>query len=139
MQMTEYDIIKKYKEEMMLGLQHSFPGLSITELNDAMDYHIIQNCKNGKAVIDNNYTNKKIDTTVLEVLEYIKQCEPIVTSSGVLFKKHKDTDNPLARMIRKFVDLRDVHKAEMFKYPKGSELYQRYNLFQILDKVDANA
>ena len=138
-QMNEYEIIRRYKEVMMSAIKHSFPLLSQVELSDAIDYSIIKRCKNGEAVIKNNYTNKIINSNVLEVLDYIMSCEPIVTSAGVFFKKHKDTDNPLARMIRSFVELRSQHKAEMFKYPKGHEMFNKYNLLQLLDKLDGNA
>ena len=137
---SEYEIIRRYKEVMLSAIQYSFPLLSKVELEDAINYSIIKRCKNGPAVIDNNYTRQRIpDTTVLEVLDYIMSCEPIVTSSGVMFKKHKETDNPLARMIRSFVDLRTQHKKMMFQYPKGHEMFNKYNLLQLLDKLDGNA
>ena len=139
LQINEYEIIRRYKDVMMGALQFSFPLLSQVELSDAIDYSIVKRCKNGPAVIKNNYNNKQINSTVLEVLDYIMSCEPIVTSAGVFFKKHKESDNPLARMIRSFVDLRKIHKKEMFKYPKGSAQFEKYNLLQLLDKLDGNA
>ena len=139
LQINEYEIIRRYKDVMMGALQFSFPLLSQVELSDAINYSIVKRCKNGPAVIKNNYNNKQINSTVLEVLDYIMSCEPIVTSAGVFFKKHEESDNPLARMIRSFVDLRKIHKKEMFKYPKGSAQFEKYNLLQLLDKLDGNA
>lgn len=138
-QFTEYDAIREYKNTMMDALQHSFPLLSRQELSTAIDYSITKRCKNPDAVIHNNYTKEKIDTTVLGVLDYIMELEPIITSSGVLFKKHKKADNPLARVIMGFIEKRSVLKDKMYKYPKGSEDFAKYNLLQLLEKLNANA
>ena len=54
-----------------------------------------------------------------------------------MFKKHAEEYNPIAELLRKFMEGRDEHKAEMFKYPKGSEQFEKYNLLQLLDKIDA--
>ena len=78
-------VVLEYKSVLIEGLQHSFPGLSIPELSEAIDYSILKRGNNPKASIDNNYTKKRFDGTLLDVLDYINSCEPIVTSSGVLF------------------------------------------------------
>ena len=132
-------VVMQYKAVLIEGLQNSFTGLSIKELSDAIDYSILKRVNNPKASIDNNYTKKRFDGTLLDVLDYINSCEPIVTSSGVLFKKHKKAKNPLAKVIMGFIKERGRLKKEMFKYPKGSEEFAKYNLFQLLEKQNANA
>ena len=102
----DLDIVKKYEETMVNGLKHSFPLLIEEEIKDAVDYMIDQKQYNGKAELDNNYTKRRVTGTVYDVLNYIQSLEPIMTSSGVLFKQHKKADNPLSRMIQGFLNKR---------------------------------
>jgi DNA polymerase elongation subunit (family B) len=131
--------IQEYEQVMVDGLRHSFPLLNECELREAIQHSITKRISNGKATIKNNYTRQSKDGTVLEVLKYIENLEPIISSSGVLFKKHKEADNPLSRMIMGFINQRAAYKKEMFKYPKGSESFERYNLLQLLEKLNANS
>ena len=132
-------VISEYEQVMVDGLKHSFPLLDETELREAIQYSITNRLHDSPAYMKNNYTHKTISGTVVSFLSYIEHLEPIITSSGVLFKKHKDADNPLSRMIMGFLKKRSSYKDEMFKYPKGSEQFERYNLLQLLEKLNANA
>lgn len=133
----DMSVIQNYMKVMYDGLKHSFPLLREDELKEAIQYSVTNRIYNGPAYIDNNYTKKKLNGTVLDILRYIESLEPIVSSSGVLFKKHKEADNPLSKMIMGFLKQRAIYKDIMFKYPKGSEQFARYNLFQLLEKLNA--
>lgn len=136
--MDNLKIIEKYKSTIMNLLPRQFPNLSYKEVEDAVDYSIDQHLTNGRATIYNNYKNKKIDISVVNLVEYILQREPILCASGVMFKKHADAPNPLIDLITEFLDTRKKYKKEMFKYPKGSEDFEKYNLLQLLKKIDVN-
>lgn len=131
--------LNHYKDTMTRIMRSMYPHLHPKDVKDAIDYSIKKRMYNGVVSVYNNYTNKKIDMSILEMCDYIATREPIITSYGVLFKRHESVPNPMGRVIQSFLDLRGIHKKEMFKFPKGSEDFEHYNLLQNLDKIDCNA
>jgi hypothetical protein len=109
-----------------------------SDFDQAIDYSIQKRYKEHPAKVINNYKNTEVNLTLLEVADYIYSREPILTGYGVMFKKHGTVPNPLAKVIQSFLDNRSIHKKEMFRYEKGSEDYEHWNLIQALDKIDAN-
>lgn len=132
-------VVQEYIQTMKDGLRNTFQLLGESELDEAIIYSITQRYFNGNVILSNNYTRKTLQGTVVDILQYIEKLQPIITSSGVLFKQHKQADNPLSRMIMGFLKKRSEYKDEMFLHPKGSEEFERYNLNQLLEKLNANA
>lgn len=131
-------IIKEYKNVAQRMLHLSFPRLLNSELNDAIDYSINKRLKDHKAKIYNNYSDKTVDLSVLDVCDYILERKPILTSYGVLFTKKGERFNPISKLLKNFMEGRDILKGKMYQAPKGSEDFERYNLLQVLAKLDAN-
>lgn len=135
---SEHKSLQDYRDSMTRVVKSIFPHMEIEDIEQGVDYSISKRFKNFDLSIQNNYTCKTIQMTALEILDYIASREPIITSYGTMFKKHADVPNPMGRVIQNFLDLRKKHKKEMFKYPKGSEMFEKYNLLQALDKIDVN-
>ena len=141
--------IQSYKDKMKRLMYLYNPYIDQMDLENILNYSINKRLYNANAGISNSYkryidpeTQKYKDLfhefTLLQISDYIKKREPIVTAYGTLFRKHGEVANPLATTIQSFLDLRGIHKKEMFKYPKGSEQFEKYNLMQQLDKIDCN-
>ena len=113
-------------------------NMTEADIKNIVDYSVKKRFTDFDAYLRNNYIKKNIDLSGAEILEYITKKETILTSYGVLFKTHANSQNPMISVIQNFAKLRKMHKKEMFKYPKGSEQFERYNLLQQLDKIDMN-
>lgn len=137
MEVLESKLIEEYKNMVVPMLSRNFPMLSKQEINRAVNWSINDHFRNSKASLYNNYKEKTLQSSLLEMVEYILSRKPIMTPSGCLFQKHADIENPFAMLIDTFIQNRVIHKKEMFKYPKGSILFEKYNLLQLLDKIDA--
>lgn len=135
---SEHQSLYAYRDTMTRVIKSVYPQMDIGDIETAVEYSVSKRFKNFDLSIQNNYTNKTIQMTALEILDYIAKREPIVTSYGTMFKRHGDVPNPMGRVIQNFLDLRKKHKKEMFKYPKNSEMFEHYNLLQALDKIDVN-
>jgi hypothetical protein len=138
-QMIESSTANYYKQEVLEALRLSFPGLYEHELVEAVNYSIMKRGGDSPAVLDNNYTKVKEKTTLWQVTDYIMSREPIITVSGVMFKKHGSVPNPFVMLIQEFLNQRGYYKDQMFMYPKGSENFEKYNILQLSEKVSGNA
>lgn len=134
----EHKVLEEYSNTMSRIIQSLHPYMDRRDIEEAVKYSISKRFKNFDMKVVNNYTNNSTDITALEMLDYIRSREPIMTSYGTLFKRHDSVPNPMAKVIQNFLTLRKTHKKEMFKYPKGSEMFEHYNLLQQLDKIDTN-
>ncbi len=131
--------IQQYKETLARIAKVQFPDMSNKDIYDCIDYSINKRYKDENCVIDNNYTNKKANMTLKGVADFIIDKKPIMTNWGVLWKPKGSVPVPLLNMMRQFMNQRDEHKHIMFQYPKGSDNFNKYYMFQILDKRDNNA
>lgn len=129
--------LTKYKQTVSSLLSLSFPLLTKAEIASAVDYSISNHYKDLNVSINNNYKNKTVNMTLRELADYITDKEPIITSFGVLFNRHGVLPNPIYKMVDSFITSRKAMKKEMFKYPKGSEDFEKYNLLQLLLKFGA--
>lgn len=130
--------LANYKNIAIDMLRYVFPKLTVAEIAMAVDDSISRHFTDTDAQINNNYKNRTIDMTLRAVADYICEKQPITTSYGVMFMRHGTVPNPLYNVIDSFISSRKVLKKEMFKYPKGSEMFEKYNLLQLLAKIDAN-
>ena len=130
--------LDRYRKVARECISLIYPDMKTADLDAAIDYSIQKHYRQESATIENSYTKKSSNTTLLDVTDYIISRHPITTAFGTMFMNHETVPNPMATVVQQFLDNRAIHKKEMFKYPKGSEMYEHFNLLQSLDKIDTN-
>lgn len=129
-------MIDQYKRVARDLLRLQFPLLGMDEIDSAIDWSISNRLTDHPIQVNNNYKNQTVDMTLLEVSKYIIDREPIITSYGVMFKRHGEVPNPLYNLIDGFITNRKKLKKQMFSFPKGTAEFEKYNLLQLLAKID---
>ena len=74
MDISNTEIIKRYKENLMDTLPYIFPTLSDSELNRAIDYSINKRFKNPPCSVYNNYKEAYPKRKKTSPLNPIKHC-----------------------------------------------------------------
>lgn len=124
--------LSTYKRKMVEVLSLIYPLAQLSFLDEVVEEHIQKKFKDAEAVLKNSYTKKDTKTTLLALSDFIDEKKPLVTGAGTMFKQHDKSRNLMFETMQSFLDLRGVHKKEMFKYPKGTPEFNKYNLLQLL-------
>lgn len=134
-------ILQKYSDEMVRSMQRLYPQMTRQDIRKAVEYSIKKRYSEKTCRMENNYTGQQVQTTLLEMTNYILKKQPICTAYGVLFRKKGEVPNPLADLIKSFLDDRDVNKRKKFEYleKRDYDNVAKYDLFQLLNKRDANS
>lgn len=130
--------LNSYMDAMLSAVKLYFPKANDDIIKDALKYSVKKRFKSTNVSINNNYTKEVKNQTLLQMCDYIADKKPIITAYGVLFERHGTVPNPLKSVIDDFLEARGIHKNQMFQYPKGSDMFEYYNLLQSLDKIDVN-
>ena len=109
------------------------------EIIEGIRYSINKRYKQIPVRVHNSYSEQIAEMDVLKLANELMQKGAIMTTQGVLFSRHGAVKNPFYNFIQYLLDKRDEAKTEMKKHPKGSELYQKYDLLQQNYKVACNA
>lgn len=133
------NLLQSYKN-MMVNILSKFKGeYEKFELEEAIDYSIKKRYRETPIKIHNNIKNQTMDLDILSLVNQLLNDQAVMTTQGVLFAKYGTVKNPFYHFVQYLLDKRDEAKTEMKKHPKGSELYNKYNLLQLNYKVACNA
>lgn len=136
---SDHIFIKKWKRKNRELLMQMNPEVSKKDVNKFLDKIIEKNLKNSKCQIDNNYIGKTLNTTLLDVCDWVEETKPICAGGGVFFKNQHQVANPLAQMIQKFLISRKKFKGQLKDHIPGSYEYMTLDRKQLSEKICANS
>lgn len=145
---TQSPTLLKYRDTLTECIRLYYPNAPINDIYNAIEYSVDKRMKNSNVQLSNSYKRYRNEdseyqdlvqnVTLQQLSDYIISRQPIVTAFGTMFQHHGTVPNPLITVVQSFLDNRTKHKKMMFNFPKGSEDFEKYNLLQSLDKIDAN-
>ena len=127
-------IRERYKDTIMRMTHFMFPDTPLEAGDRALDWSIDKRYKEEQATIVNNYTKRETTENLDALTEYILRRQPILTPYGVMFKRPGSEPVPLLNMIKSFMDLRGVHKSQMFEYEKGTDEYNQIQQMAVTER-----
>lgn len=135
----DYSFVKDWKKTQKSILRTIFPSVEESEVDGFLDRHVSKRLINVDASLHNNYAHQQLNTTLLDVIDWVKTNEPICAGFGMFFKNQDISMNPNAKMIMNFLDLRKVFKKLLDDYIETSYEYATADRRQMTEKVNANS
>ena len=132
--------LNKYKKEMTDIMMRMNPNLDKEFVEKTILDMIKENAKNPRVTLDNNYTGESRDTTLLSVLDWTFDREPIICGNATFYKNQHEAINPIAKMLEGFLSQRKAYKKAMFKVEDNtSPEYKDLDRSQLNEKINSNS
>lgn len=116
----EFYFIKQWKRETLEKIKLVYPNIDEDYLNKYLDNIISNRFKDSKCSIINTHKNKSANTSLLQMIQFIHDKNPIISGYGVLFNNQNISYSPAAKMLMTLKADRDKLKKERKKYDERS-------------------
>lgn len=130
-----------YREQMLKVLSMSLSGEQLKKAVDELDKRIKERELKPHGIFENDYLDLNTDVSLIKMLNFINENDPIITGFGAMFRKHEQDGkvNMLAKMLEYLLSERKIAKKEMFLCEQGSPEFQELDRTQKVIKVVNNS
>lgn len=132
-------IIEQYKSYVVDLYMTTHPDANVQRVATLMDGIIKDNFKDIPCIMHNNIKDETINTTIVNVFNWIQEASPIITGNGTFFMQHKDLLSPVIPMLEELDSDRGAEKKVMYSFLKGTIEYINAMISQMSIKVIMNA
>jgi hypothetical protein len=137
----ENTFVKKYIEENVRCLLLMYPNLPEKYLTNFVERKVSSRITDVSAHVLNTYTHKASHTTLLNILDFIHDKNPIIAGNGSFYYQHNENLAPTSGMLSLWLQERGEKKKLAFKFrdEKNFAEYQRYILWSNNIKICNNS
>lgn len=129
-----------YKRDAVDALMEMNPEWDENDVDKLVEKEMKDSFQNPLVVMDNNFKRQTQDSTLLTIMDWAIEKEPLVAGNGTFYKNQYQAINPIANMLDGMLKKRKGFKKEMFKVEdKTSQRYKDLDLAQQIQKVNANS
>ena len=129
-----------YKSDATDALLDMNPNWDRADVEKLVEREMKENFQNPKVVIDNNFKRQTQESTLLTIMDWAIDKEPLIAGNGTFYKNQYEAANPVANMLDGMLKKRKAYKKEMFKVEdKTSQRYKDLDLLQQIQKINANS
>lgn len=125
--------IKKYKKRMVKALKSINPEFKEKDIEEIVDEMIKEDGQNPSIILDNNYTEERRDSTLLSVLDWSLDRDPILAGNMTFYQRQDEAINPVGLMLETKLQDRKATKKKMFQYVDTDK-----NKYADLDRLQNN-
>ena len=129
-----------YKADAVDALLDINPEWDRDEVDELVEKEMKKSFSNPSVVIDNNFKRETQSSTLLTIMDWAIDKEPLIAGNGTFYKNQHQAANPIANMLDGMLKRRKALKKEMFKVEdKTSQRYKDLDLAQQIQKINANS
>lgn len=107
--------LKEWKNQMYKSLKLIDNDLSDKKIDAILNEMIKDNIQFPDVEMDNNYTGEHSNSNLLSIFDWILERKPIISGNATFYKNQHEAENPVAKMLEKWLAERKALKKQMFK------------------------
>mgnify|MGYP004647036503 CR=1 FL=1 len=132
--------LNKYIKQMTDVMLQMNPSWNKDDVKKIVFEMVKEQTQNPVVTLDNNYTGESRETTLLSVLDWTLDRDPIICGNATFYKNQHEAINPIAKMLEDFLSQRKAYKKLMFKVEDStSPEYKDLDRSQANEKINCNS
>lgn len=137
--MNNNNIVMRYEDDIFNKYMKMHPNADPNKVRQIIIKTTEDRLRDIPCKLHNNITHEWLDSSVLNMFDWIEVRKPIMTGNGTFFRQHAEYLAPEVQMLEALGARRDGLKKEMLSLTKGTNEYANKNVGQGSVKVIMNA